>query len=205
MYGIINNNVDQILDSVDEDLDIHTYLTLLGIFRNVNVALDTEFQSKYCRYWRLFGAGLSQNFRSAYFGLLESLRGRPIPSIGEVTRILYEVPSNRKGRKTLQFSFASKLIHTLDPHRPIYDSMVASFYRFTIPVSTKSFELRLQSFLDFYNFLITEYKRVLSDGSIQHPVTYFRRRFSLPGEYTEEKIIDTLSWRAIDLRKKRLL
>ena len=202
MYRIINQNIDLILGSVNEDLDIHTYLTLLNIFQNVDVAQDAEFQSKYCRYWRLFGAGLSQNFRSAYFELMEGLRGRPIPSIGEVTRILYDVPSNKSGRKTLQFSFASKLLHTLDPHRPIYDSMVATFYRFMVPAPNKSFDVRLQSFLSFYGFLIIEYKKVLSNGLIQRAIAHFRHRFSVPDEYTDEKIIDTLVWRAMDLRKK---
>jgi hypothetical protein len=205
MYRIINQNIDLILGRVDEDFDIRTYLTLLNRFRNVNVARDTAFQSKYCRYWRLFGAGLSQNFRSAYFELMEGLRGRPIPSIGEVTRILYDVPSNKNGRKTLQFSFASKLLHTLYPHRPIYDSMVATFYRFSVPVPNKSFEVRLQSFLSFYGFLVIEYKKVLSNGSIQQPIAHFRHQFSVPDEYTDEKIIDTLVWCAMDLRKKGFL
>jgi|WetSurSiteA1Bulk_404760.scaffolds.fasta_scaffold49681_1 hypothetical protein len=205
MYGIINQNIDRMLDSVDEDKDIHRYLDLLNRFRNVDVARNPEFKSKYCEYWGLNGAGLGQNFRSAYFELMEGLRGRPTPSIGEVTRIFYEVPSNKNGRKTLQFSFASKLLHTLDPHRPIYDSMVATFYRFTVPVSTKNFEVRLQSFLSFYGFLVLEYKKVLSNGSIQQPIAHFRNRFSVPDEYTDEKIIDTLIWLAMDLRKKDLL
>jgi len=203
MYRIINQNIDLILGSVDEDLDIHTYLTLLDIFRNTDVGQDAEFQGKYCKYWRLYGAGLDQSFRASYFELMEGLKGKPIPNIEEVTRTLHEVPSNKKGRKTLQLSFASKLLHTLDPRRPIYDSMVATFYSFTVP--KRSFEVKLQSFLSFYGFLVIEYKRVLSNGSIQQPIAHFRHRFSVSDEYTDEKIIDTLVWRAMDLRKKGLL
>jgi hypothetical protein len=205
MYTIINQNIDRILDSVDEGLDIRTYLTLMSGFRNVNVVQDIEFQGKYCKYWRLYGAGLSQSFRASYFELMEGLRGRPIPTIGEVTRILYEVPSNKSGRKTVQFSFASKLLHTLDPHQPIYDSMVATFYRFSAPGPTKNFEDRLRSFLSFHDFLCTEYKNVLSNGLLQQSITRFRHQFSVPNEYTDEKIIDTLIWRVMDLRKKGVL
>lgn len=205
MYTIISQNIDRILSNVDEDLDVGIYLTLLNKFRNVNVAVDTEFQDKYCRYWRLFGAGLSQNFRSIYFEIMEGLRGKPDPRTEEVSRLLYEVPSNRLGKKTLQFSFASKLLHTIDPHRPIYDSMVATFYRFAVPVPTKSFEVRLQSFLSFYNFLVTEYKNVLSNGTMKQSIVDFRQRFSLSDEYTDEKVIDTLIWLAMDLRKKGFL
>lgn len=205
MYEIINRNIDRILDNVDEDLDIRIYLTLLNRFRNVDVTRDTEFQNKYCRYWSLFGAGLSQNFRAEYFKLMERLKRRPLPSIGEVTRILYEVPSNSSGRKALQFSFASKLLHTLDPHRPIYDSHVATFYRFSVPNPTKSFEDRLQGFLGFYDFLMVEYKKVLTTQVLMQPIARFRHQFSVSDEYTDEKIVDTLIWRAMDLRKKGVL
>ena len=205
MYNIINQNIDRILRSVDEGLDIRTYFALMSRFRNVNVVQDTEFQGKYCKYWRLYGAGLSQSFRASYFELMEGLRGGPIPNIGEVTRILHEVPSNKSGRKTLQFSFASKLLHTLDPHQPIYDSMVATFCRFSVPDPTKTFEARLRSFLAFYDLLSTGYKKILANGLLQQSITRFRHQFSVPNEYTDEKIIDTLIWRVTDLRKKGVL
>ncbi len=203
-YEIINRNIDLILGNIDEDLDIRTYLTLLSRFRNVDVTWDTEFQKKYCRYWRLFGAGLSQDFRSAYFELMEGSKGRALPSIRELTRILSTVPSNSLGRRTLQFSFASKLLHTLDPHRPIYDSMVATFYRFSVPNPTKSFEGRLQSFLSFYDFLVAEYKQVLTNRLLEQPIAIFRNHFSGSDEYTDEKIVDTLIWRLVDLKKNGL-
>jgi hypothetical protein len=204
-YEVINRNIDLILGDTDEDLDIRTYLTLLSIFRNVDVTRDTEFQNKYCRYWRLFGAGLSQDFRSAYFELMEGLKGTALRSIREVTLILYRVPSNSSGRRTLQFSFASKLLHTLDPHRPIYDSMVATFYQFSIPDPTNNLEDRLQIFLSFYDFLVAEYKKVLTTRLLGQPIAIFRNHFSVSDEYTDEKIIDTLIWRVMALQKKGIL
>ncbi len=71
MYEIINCNIGRILDNTDKYLDIRIYLTLLNRFRDVDVTRDTEFQNQYCRYWRLFGAGLGLDFRSAYFELME--------------------------------------------------------------------------------------------------------------------------------------
>ena len=202
MYNVINKNIDRIFGSVDKVLDIHTYLNLMNRFRTVNVVQDTEFQSRYCVYWRLYGAGLSQSFRASYFELMEELRGRPVPYIGEVIRPLYEVPSNKSGKKTLQFSFASKLLHTLAPHKPIYDSHVKTFYRFSAPHSMGSFESRLQSLLTFYDFLRAEYEKILEDGLLQELIFRFRRVFSVPDQYTDEKIIDTFIWRTVYLYKK---
>ena len=204
-YEIINRNIDLILGNKDEDVDIRTYLTLLSRFCNVDVTRDTEFQKKYCRYWRLFGAGLSQDFRLAYFELMEGLKGRALLSIRKVTLILSKVPSNSSGRRTLQFSFASKLLHMLDPHRPIYDSIVATFYRFSVPSLTKSFEGRLQVFLSFYDFLVAEYKMVITTRLLEKPIAIFRNHFSVSDEYTDQKIVDTLIWRVMDLQKKGIL
>lgn len=201
-YEIINCKIDLIMSNIDKDLDIRTYLNLLSRFRKNDVTRDTEFQNKYCRYWRLFGAGLSQDFRSEYFQLMEGLKGRALPSIREVTLNLFKVPSNSSGRKTLQFSFASKLLHTLDSHRPIYDSMVARFYGFSSPNPNNSFENRLQAFLSFYDFLVAEYNKVLTNRLLEQPITIFRNHFSVLDEYTDEKIVDTLIWRAMDLQKK---
>ena len=205
MYTVINQNIDRILDHIDEKLDIHTYLFLLNRVRKIDVTLDFDFQKEYCRYWRLFGAGLGHEFRSAYFELMERLKGESDHDIAEVTRILYEIPTNIKGKKTLQFSFSSKLLHSLDPHKPIYDKMVAGFYNFPVPNHTKSYQDRLQSFLSFYNSLFAEYTNVLNKGSISQVMERFRCRFSIPAIYTDEKIIDTLIWRATDLRNKGII
>ncbi len=205
MYEIINRNMDLILRNVDEELDIRVCLRLLNRIRSVDVTRDSGFQNDYCRYWRLFGAGLGQDFRGAYFELMQRSRRNPLLSIGELIRILYEVPVNSSGKKALQFSFASKLLHTLDPHRPIYDSMIATFYCFRVPNPTKSFESRLQDFLNFYEFLTDEYKKVLATQVLTQPITRFRDQFSVSDDYTDEKIIDTLIWRTMDLQKKRAL
>jgi class 3 adenylate cyclase len=57
----------------------------------------------------------------------------------------------------------------------------------------------------FHDELVIEYEKVFSGGSIQQPIAHFRHRFSVPDEYTDEKIIDTLIWRAMELQRKGLL
>jgi len=205
MYTAINQNIERIIASVDRKLDIDTYLDLLRRFGRVDVAQDPKFQSAYKIYWGLTTARLSKAFCAAYFELMEGLKGKPAPYIREVVLHLYQISTHKSGKKSLQFSFASKLIHTIQPHRPIYDSMVVSFYRFKVPNPTKSFDARLRSLLSSYDFLCTEYENVLRDGLLQQSITRFRHEFSVPDEYTDEKIIDTLIWRITNLRKKGAL
>lgn len=205
MYRIITQNIDRILDNIDEELDIRIYLSLLNRVHNIDVTQDKDFQNNYCRYWRLYGAGLSQEFRSAYFQLMEKYKDKNPLDIKEITRTLYDIPSNKKGKKTLQFSFASKLIHTLEPHRPIYDNMVATFYRFSVPNHTKSYGLRILCYLNFYDSLIKEYESVLTNGLLSQSIESFKHKFSISDAYTNEKVIDTLIWRSMDLKQKDII
>jgi hypothetical protein len=48
-------------------------------------------------------------------------------TLGRIVQTLYVASTRQDGRKTVQFSFATKLLHIADPSLPIYDSLVAEF------------------------------------------------------------------------------
>ena len=164
---------------------------------NRDVAHDEEFQKKYCSYWALNGAGLCQSFRVEYFRLLERQKRSPgNADVGQVARSLYETPVNSTGKRALQFSFASKLIHMVNTESPLYDRMVEAFY--FLPRSyTGKFEKKLDDLLASHRFLVKEYDRILREGLLAGALTTFRRHFCLPPLYTDHKIIDTLIWKLV--------
>lgn len=205
MYILINQNIDLIISSVDRELDVVSYLTLLTRFANVNARLDRDFQLEYRKYWRLNAALLSESFCNAYFDLMESLRGQDNVEIEVVARRLYQVPTHKNGRQSLQFSFSSKLIHTLDSHRPIYDSLIADFFFFCPPDPNKELDFRLRSLSTFYSFLCHEYERILEQGLLEPSISRFRQIQGVEDAYTDEKIIDILIWRFVTLLRNGAL
>jgi hypothetical protein len=205
MYSLINRHIDLVLSNVNRDLDIDTYLYLMGTFAKINVAQDEVFQLKYRTYWGLNAARLSHDFCLAYFDLMECLRGNNNFDIEVVSRQLYETPTHKNGRQSLQFSFASKLVHTLEPKKPIYDSRVADFFFFPPLDPTKELDIKLQALLPFYRFLCLEYERVLTKGLLEPSITKFRSTYELDRTYTDEKIIDTLIWRFVTLLRSTAL
>jgi hypothetical protein len=141
---------------------------------------------------------LGQAFRSAYFTLLEKeKRSTASPAVDKVARALYEIPV-AKERKALQFSFASKLAHMVNPRLPIYDRAVEAFYFLPRSYSGTP-EERLQNLMLSYRFLIDEYERVLRDGLLDPALQAFRRHFGVSADYSDEKVIDTLIWKFVPL------
>jgi len=193
MYRLINNSCDAVLAKLQQKNDIADYQDLQRLLREVNVSTDKDFQQKYRAYWRMNVARLGDVFYSRYFGLLESSKGIISPDIGVVVRAL-SIPSSSTKRESIQFSFASKLVHTLDPHAPVYDSLVASFYFFVPPSSDLAIDQRLDRLLEFYGFLRSEYERMIRVGLLDRAIRRFRARFQVEDSFCDERIVDLLLW-----------
>jgi hypothetical protein len=200
MYAIINQNVGALLNSINPQADIDPYVWLLGALPNRNIAQDQEFQRVYRRYWQLNPARLSKGYLAAYFGHLEQTRGQPEQvTVEAVARHLFPIPTHGNGSQSLQFSFASKLVHMLNPEQPVYDSMVESFFFLPTGGANETTEQKIARLLISYNFLHAEYGRVLEQGLLAQAISQFRARFRVNAAYTDRKIIDTLIWKFVGL------
>jgi hypothetical protein len=195
MYQLIDENIEVILDTVNRRKDIDPYLALADMFNAGSVSDNDEYQGVYRKYWQLNAARLSDSFCKHYFRVMEDCRHADQLSIENIVEALYSVPSNSKGRKTIQFSFATKLLHTVNNTLPVYDSLLSDFYFFPQIKPSWNYSKKLAAYLRAYDFLLREHKRVLDNGLLSESIRKFRDRFALPGTYTDQKIIDTVLWR----------
>jgi hypothetical protein len=101
----------------------------------MDVRTNAGFQKEYRNYWGMNRRG--EAFCSRYFDLLAASRESGETDITAVIRDL------SKDNNALEFSFATKLTHMVDPRIPVYDSLVAAFYFYPRP-SDKFFEDRLK-------------------------------------------------------------
>ena len=195
MYTLINQNIHRLLGEIDCESEVRPYVWLTCNLHNRNVSNDEEYQRKYSYYWALNGAGLGKEFRDAYFCKLEELKQNSKTddkTVEAVARWLWEAPVNRSGRRSLQFSFASKLVHMINPDLPLYDSRVEDFY-FLPPTSASE---KLEAKMESYRFLVEEYNRVLADGILSSSIQKFRDKFDPDSAcYSDIKVIDTLIWK----------
>ena len=195
MYTIINDNISSVIAGTNRYRDIAPYLTLQELFRTGSILENGNYKTTYRKYWQLNAARLSDEYCEHYFRILEKYRNRDVKNIGDIVKDLYEVYSNKNDQKTVQFSFATKLLHSIDTTRPIYDSLVADFYFLPQIKPTWDFKKKLTAYLKAYDFLRTEHQRVLNCNILSQPITKFREHFALPETYTDQKIIDTLLWK----------
>lgn len=187
-YKTINENIDQIIQVI-----VPRHVTEYDwLVQNIDDAKNDEYQKRYKKYWQLHGAGLDSAYCETYFQHLQAGLAEGVPPLGVLAHQLYQTPINTN-RRALQFSFCTKLCHMLDRRLPIYDSIVRNFYGFNAPGITLSLEQRVQKLVQFHQFLVVEYEKVLDQRVLGESIAAFRQCFA-PECFTDEKVIDSLIW-----------
>jgi hypothetical protein len=180
-----------------DDLDKYVHLRERLLADGAEAALDAAFQRLYRTYWRMNVARLGDSFYSKYFTLLAECRRAGYADISEIVRALATADDSDK--QSLQFSFATKLAHMVDPRIPVYDSFVAAFYFYNPPPSNRPFEERLAALLTFHSFLQAEYARVIDKGLLGEALRGFRAHFQIGNAICDERLIDWLLWGWVSL------
>jgi hypothetical protein len=88
----------------------------------------------------------------------------------------------------------------LNRELPIYDSRIRLFYNFIEPLRALPIIERINGYVQFHQFLINEYNRVLNEGLLMPSIQAFRQHFN-PQHFTDKKIIDSLIWAFINYRE----
>ena len=199
MYRLINKHAPAVVAAIDSIGDLSAYVRLRSSFlAGVDIASDHEFQSAYRSYWRMNNARQSKRFYSHYFALLGECRNSGSADVARIIQQLSEPDCESRG---LQFSFATKLAHMVDPRLPVYDSFVASFYFYVRP-SSKSPAERIRNLLSFYDFLRDEYERILRQGLLTASIREFRTTRTIDDAIPDERIIDWLLWAWVSFLNK---
>lgn len=131
---------------VKTPVQLQPYFDLKVLLKSNATDAKAEFKKKFSSFYRLNSAGLTDAFRDRYFNHL--FAARPLGKIDPYSSILldlYNLP-RRKGDKSLQCSFVSKLVAIHDESRPIYDKYVRQFFGLG-PPSIGSVEFRVAGFI----------------------------------------------------------
>jgi hypothetical protein len=199
MYRSLNLNIEALIDKIAEIDDVTAYVQLRSQLAEGVASVSAMYQKRYRHYWRMNAARLSESFYSRYFALLSECIASDEVDVETVARDLSQIEI--RGRQSLQFSFATKLAHMVNPHLPVYDSFVAAFYFYEGSLAGSLLEDRLRTHLAFYEFLRTEYARVLGCGLLGASIQRFRTRFPSADGICDERVIDWLVWSWVSLMR----
>lgn len=188
----IDNHSIEILKNIDqESVDVYNFLK--KEFNKSNVNENYLFQFVYRSFYRIDNAGLTPEFKKEYFKILEQYRNEKQFDFETVLRRLFSFP-NRKGQKTLQFSFVTKLFNTIDDSMPIYDSEVAKIFSLSRPYQSE-FEIKLDKYLDQFEIIQKGYEQIIEQNLLPITISLFDQVFK-DNNLSEIKKLDFIFWSA---------
>ena len=193
MFNQIIKEIDEKQDDILSKLnfeDIAVYSFLKNEYAKENVLNNLVFQFVFRSYYGLGNAGLSDEIKSRFFELLAQNQ----TNLELILSELYEIPT-LKGKNTIQFSFATKLLHAINNDKPIYDRNVGEIIDKQVEDSSYSKDERIRSCIEIYNFLEKLYLNMLHDERITNIILKFRSKFKVDDEkISDTKVLDFIMW-----------
>jgi hypothetical protein len=123
-------------------------------------------------------------------------------NLGIILLDLYEIP-RKNGDNSMQFSFATKLLHTIDNRKPIYDTEIGSLTYSKPKRSDKNTEI--QAYIELYNNLERLDAELLKNDKIQSVISKFRIKFRVDNEKISDiKSLDFILWSLGKINKKNV-
>lgn len=179
----ICHNREIILARISDSM-LEKYFWLEEHLNRCNLAENEEFQRKFAHYYRM--RFVSKAYRQAFFTLFEKVKDQEEVSFEDVARQLYTVDGKH------EFSFITKMLHTIDTSKPIFDSQVKAALQLNRTYES-DFEKRLQLDIGILNQISEQYQILLASARIQEVLAEIDRR-SNPRKMSTEKKLDFILW-----------
>ena len=164
--------------------DIARYCDLQLRSSEVNVAEDKDFQKSFTAFYRLRRDSV---WRTYYFKLFEDRKNRKDSiSFGEIQLRLFQ----QCGK--IESSFSSKMLATIDPNKPIWDSYVLK--NLGLKLMGKSKEERFSAAVVLYDNICNWYRDYLQTDEARDMIKMFDQTFPEFSHITQVKKIDFIIW-----------
>ena len=184
---------DSIIDKLENRKnDVDRYFYIASVFaQNEPISGNEEFKETYKSFYVMRTAGLSQAHFDKYFELLD----RREKNLETILNELYEIKT-LKNQNSMQFSFATKLLHTLDNNLPIYDNQVKKTLGLLDPYNVQDTPYKKKKkLLAYYENLKVIYRQLLEEARIKKLIDDIRKYFGwTASQINDVKILDFILW-----------
>ena len=166
--------------------DLERYRFVMGAIPDRDVSQCSDFQRTFNG---LYMVRRNAAWRLAFFNLLEASKTEAV-EFPDLLSALYRAT----GR--IEASFASKLLATIDPSQPIYDSIVRQNLR--LPVRRGSAAVRMAMLCEDHATIGRAYAAIIDTPEFGQLKQAFDRRFPSYACFTDVKKLDFMIWQARD-------
>jgi len=195
----INEHSTEIIENLDQE-SIDVFLFLKKEFNNSNIIDNHLFQFVYRSFYRLDNAGLTDNLKEEYFIIMEKYKNRQHLEFKPILNQLHQF-KNRKGQKTIQFSFTTKMFNMIDERMPIYDKYVAKMFNLSYP-NNKDIDKKINTYLNHYQIIKEGYKEIYNKNLLMPIIDLFDKEFK-ENKLPILKKIDFIFWSAGKIKEKK--
>lgn len=178
----VSDGQSAIASSLERAWGLPRYARIIHRLGNVDVSADAEYQKDFSRYFRV---RRNSEWQRIFYEELERLK--PVGAEFEpVLNYLYEETG------LVEASFASKLVATIDPIKPILDSKVLAYLGLRIGGSSP--ERRLSAAVQTYYYIVEWYEAYLARPEAAENIKLFDSFLPDYAWVSDTKKIDFLLW-----------
>lgn len=182
-----SRNAEQMMTEIERTKrGIEKYLKIMDMIGKTNVSENEEFQHLFNGFYQV---RRNKAWRKVFYSLMEE-RKNTKPNIEEIMRFLEE--NTEKG--SVELSFASKLLHTIDPTCPIYDKKVATFLNLPASALYWHSDKKIAHQVANYNAIVAWYQTPSAQSFAETFDTLFPEYARKVGKV---KKIDFIIWRGL--------
>ena len=147
-----------------------------------NVSMDEEFQRRFTGFYRIRRSKVL--FLTKYYALMESLK-RESASFENIIREIHTFIG------TIEPSFSSKMLATLNPNMPVWDQYVLMNAGIAAP---KPYYVTIERCVETYGKVIQFYADLLNTNEAKEMVALFDQKLPVYQHFTTIKKIDLMLW-----------
>lgn len=164
--------------------DIQHYVNIMDKVNAVDVSVDAEFQKEFNYFYKI---RRNAEWRYVYYSLFERYKKIEKVAFDEIINDLF------KETGQVEPSFASKMLASINPNMPIWDSQVLA--RIGITASKKKGEEKVKETIRLYGDIVAWYENVISDTEEKNKyIEDFDLAFPQFKSISEAKKIDFILW-----------
>jgi hypothetical protein len=198
--SILIENENQIFELLQKE-SIEVYKYLITNFRATeNVTQNEVFKFIFRSYYRLDNAGLTNEFKSEYFSIMQEYRSLDTITNDTILSIAKRLDyfHTKREVKSFQFSFITKLLNTINTNTPIWDKEVRKVFRFSnLPPNSNRFSLenRVTIACEQLDYIKKTLEEIISSDTLHQVIVNLDNRYNTQ-DLNIYKKIDFLLWSA---------
>lgn len=184
------------MQSLEEACAFHAYRKTRAL--DTNIALDADYQKNFNNYYRI---RRDEQWRQAYYRYLEDNKHHKDITFKQILRYLSEVPhivricgKNPDGiARTVEPSFASKMLATINPDHPVWDSQVLRFLGRKVPEGLGRCE-KIETCVRIYGEVEQEIGEFIGSAQGKACIELFDKTFPGCRDFSDFKKMDYYMW-----------